>query len=338
MAVSGASSLAGVLRDFWAAARSFSLEEGPLGRQHALALPLWVEGIADARYFQSTLHHISACADLCEYVGDSLLVAGRHPAAAPDDEFQAPPCPVLLLRSFRQVEVSEFTSEAVLPVQSEAREVGYPGDVRYPGDVDVLAATRAWVEGVIVKMRVCPFSSTADRAGLPAGGVSYPITRATSGEEVYERFWEQVVGLGVTEERQISTVLLLAPRFALHCPDGFDAFANTLNAALTELRVEEQIQLVFFHPGYAFRDGKERLGIDGAANYARRSPYPMINLLRTPQVRIAQKGIPTGSVYTTNERNLETVGAAVLQQMLELRDWAGVYGVEFAGHEDNTWK
>ena len=31
---------------------------------------------------------------------------------------------------------------------------------------------------------VCPFSSTADRAGLPSGGVTYPITHATTGEEV----------------------------------------------------------------------------------------------------------------------------------------------------------
>ena len=35
---------------------------------------------------------------------------------------------------------------------------------------------------------------------------------------------------------------------------------------------------------YTFRDGKQRMGSEGeAANYARRAPYPMINLLRTPQ-------------------------------------------------------
>jgi hypothetical protein len=28
----------------------------------------------------------------------------------------------------------------------------------------------------------------------------------------------------------------------------------------------------------------DRMGSDGAANYARRSPWPMINILRTPQV------------------------------------------------------
>ena len=42
---------------------------------------------------------------------------------------------------------------------------------------------------------------------------------------------------------------------------------------------------VFFHPKYQFRDGQARYSEDhGSANYARRSPWPMINILRTPQV------------------------------------------------------
>ena len=37
----------------------------------------------------------------------------------------------------------------------------------------------------------------------------------------------------------------------------------------------------------------------GAANFARRGPWPMINILRTHQVRAAQRGVPTGQVYIT---------------------------------------
>ena len=77
---------------------------------------------------------------------------------------------------------------------------------------------------------------------------------------------------------------------------------------------------VFFHPEYTFRDGKQRMGgEEAAANFARRSPYPMINLLRTPQVRAAQKGIPTGSVYEVNEENLQTVSQCV-KALLEKRE------------------
>ena len=83
---------------------------------------------------------------------------------------------------------------------------------------------------------------------------------------------------------------------------------------------------------------KLKKGDGGAANFARRSPFPMINLLRTPQVRHAQKGLPTGSVYTTNERNLETVGAAELQRMLDAGDWEGMDGYDFAPHAENLWR
>jgi hypothetical protein len=51
----------------------------------------------------------------------------------------------------------------------------------------------------------------------------------------------------------------------------------------------------------------------GAANFARRSPWPMINILRTPQVRAAQKGVPTGQVYKQNEERLTAVGTTTLE-------------------------
>ena len=42
------------------------------------------------------------------------------------------------------------------------------------------------------------------------------------------------------------------------------AFGGTLTQTLEGLGFEEQIQLVFFHPMYTFRDGKARLGGDDA--------------------------------------------------------------------------
>ena len=50
--------------------------------------------------------------------------------------------------------------------------------------------------------------------------------------------------------------------------EGFEVFSNTLTACLTG-EVEELLQLVFFHPFYAFRDGMEDR-TKSAANYARR--------------------------------------------------------------------
>ena len=64
-----------------------------------------------------------------------------------------------------------------------------------------------------------------------------------------------------------------------------------------------------------------------------------VHMLDSPsQVRHAQKGLPTGSVYTTNERNLATVGVGELQTMLDDRDWTKIFAKAFAAHSENTWK
>lgn len=98
---------------------------------------------------------------------------------------------------------------------------------------------------------------------------------------------------------------------------------------VSSLGLESQIQLVFFHPRFNFRDGQDRVMTSGEAggpqsaclNYARRAPWPMINILRTSQVRAAQRGLPTGLVYKQNEERLTEIGAKNLQTMLYHRDW-----------------
>ena len=50
----------------------------------------------------------------------------------------------------------------------------------------------------------------------------------------------------------------------------------------------------------------------------------MINILRTSQVRAAQKGVPTGLVYKQNEERLNEVGTSILENMLYTRDWEGL--------------
>ena len=147
--------------------------------------------------------------------------------------------------------------------------------------------------------------------------------------------------------------------------EGFEVFSGTLTNTLETGPVAERLlQLVFFHPKWTFRDGGDRSTTGTAANYARRSPYPMINILRTqqgesvissrcplstrafrflfltpiqpqhpppilplPSVRRGQRGIPTGLVYRQNEKILSKVGDADLEEMLRSRDWSGLEGL-----------
>lgn len=192
----------------------------------------------------------------------------------------------------------------------------------------ILRDTMKWVEKIIANFGVCPFTIDAKRAGIPVGGVRYHVSRATTPDEAFLRYWEEVKLLFSVSEKEISTVLLVFPEISLFGNfDLFESYCESLSDSLcsSSMCYESEIQLVFFHPKYQFRDGQARTGDDmGAANFARRSPWPMINILRTPQVRAAQKGIPTGIVYKQNEERLTSIGTKVLEDMLYKRDWTAI--------------
>ena len=174
-------------------------------------------------------------------------------------------------------------------------------------DAIVLADTKEWVRKIIADFGVCPFTMDPGRAGIPMGGVRYTVSRAKTPEEAFLRYWEDVQALLSVTEREIATVLLVFPELDLFGDyEMFEAYCDSLSDALctSTMCMEDEIQLVFFHPKYQFRDGQARTGEElGAANFARRSPWPMINILRTPQV-ISENLI----VSTINQHTLRTAG------------------------------
>jgi len=190
----------------------------------------------------------------------------------------------------------------------------------------ILKDSKEWVRAMIADFGICPFTIDPERAGIPMGGVRYTVSRAKEIDEAFLRYWEEVEALLSSSEKEMATILLIFPEIELFGNfELFEAYCDTLSDALETIDFEKEIQLVFFHPKYQFRDGQARAGEDmGAANFARRAPWPMINILRTPQVRAAQKGIPTGLVYKQNEERLSEVGAVVLEKMLYDRKWEGL--------------
>ena len=190
-------------------------------------------------------------------------------------------------------------------------------------DQEIVETSKRWVAKLMSDCGVCPFTSGGELAGLPLGNVRYNVERCTTLEETYAEYWKEVVLLQkASSEKVHSTTLLITPNFALHNIELFENFSVTLTRILEPLQIEDLVQLVFFHPLWTFRDGMgDRMGKDRSANYARRSPWPMINLLRTTQVRAAQRGIPTGLVYQQNEKTLGKIGADSMEKMLRLRDW-----------------
>ena len=161
IAVSTSTNLAGVMKDFWSVARNFAEEGGAMGRQRALAFPCWEAGM-DPILFQKTLQHIMDCAEeICEYVGEEMLISARHPlSASMADEPGQVPCPMLLLRSFTQAAWGDYGEEnygEADPFAMLGDDANNPINARpdlMASDAEVIEDTRKWVEGIIVKMKV----------------------------------------------------------------------------------------------------------------------------------------------------------------------------------------
>ena len=304
--------------------------------------PQMEEELQKPQYVNLIMAHLDICKDVCDHYGMTTAMVPyqqqgklvgftaksfRNPdkLQAGDDGFEFSYDPFW-------DDGTDFDSlYAGIDEQEEAKEAkeGKPASQKLPeienpvpdDNEEILNMSKQWVQTFMSDMGICPFASNADSAGLPVGPVYYEIDRSTTVEDMYTKFWEEVVRVEQQSEKEISTTLLICPEFYMDNVELFEEFSNSLTRSLPALKVDDLIQLVFFHPHWSFRDGGERTGAGMAANYARRSPWPMINILRTSQVRKAQKGIPTGLVYKQNEKTLGKVGATDLEVMLRLRDW-----------------
>jgi hypothetical protein len=198
-----------------------------------------------------------------------------------------------------------------------------------PNSDDVIIdVSKKWVDKMMADLALCPFTQSADKSGIPLGPVRYHVDRVTTMEDAYMVYWSEVCRIEQVTQEEISTTLHILPEFCMNSVEQFEQWADTLTGTLEALAVEELLQLIFFHPQWTFRDGGDRSGTGLAANYARRSPWPMVNILRTNQVRVAQRGIPTGLVYQQNEKTLSRIGTDQLEKMLRLRDWTDVEGMK----------
>ena len=308
------------------------------------------------RFLNAVLGHLDVCKDVCDHYGISTTLVPHQQADSTVVGFTA--------KSFRDPGGSDTTDGTLEFAYDPFWDDGTDFDNLYEGiddeyetanprpkekypeiedpvpddDEQLVTVTKAWVAKMMSDMGICPFTQGADKAGLPLGDVFYCVDRSTGVEDMYAKYWKEVVRVEQNKERDLSTTLLIAPNFFLGNVEMFENFSNTLTQALTTLQVEELLQLVFFHPQWCFRDGGDRSGAGEAANYARRSPWPMINLLRTNQVRTAQKGIPTGLVYKQNEKTLSSIGVPKLETMLRLRDWGDISDLKVNRREMDALK
>lgn len=167
-------------------------------------------------------------------------------------------------------------------------------------DTLVSIETRAWVERVVIGLRLCPF------APAPAlkGAIRYATSDATTPEALLEDLAVEMQRLIASSPEELETTLLVHPQ-VLQDFEEYNDFLAVADGLLGALGLEGELQIASFHPQYRFAG----TAADDIGNATNRSPYPTVHLLREESIARAVEAFgDTSSIPTTNIATLEALG------------------------------
>ena len=137
---------------------------------------------------------------------------------------------------------------------------------RFPLPIDdPIAATRLWLERIVIGLNLCPFA----KAVYVKEQVRIVLSDATTPEALVEQLAEELVLLRDTPAEQIDTTLIVHPQVLTDFLD-YNDFLDNADAAIEALDLQGILQVASFHPDYQF----EGVAADDASNYTNRSPSP----------------------------------------------------------------
>ena len=173
---------------------------------------------------------------------------------------------------------------------------------------DVIAATREWLEKVVIGLNLCPFA----KAVVVKNQVRFVVSAAPHLDGLLEDLDRELDYLAAADPETVDTTLLIHPTLL---PDflDFNDFMQLAEAAVDEHELEGVIQIASFHPQFQF-EGTEP---DDMSNYTNRAPFPILHLLREASIERAVVAFPEAE--TIYERNIETLESLGLEGWQALR-------------------
>ena len=176
-----------------------------------------------------------------------------------------------------------------------------------------ISTTRLWLERVVIGLSLCPWAAPVHERS----GVRIVSTSASSTEDLCASLWKEIRTLSddVNSGRPTETTIMVAPHAF---PDdflSFNDFMGDAEALLQQEELDEDFQLVAFHPHFRFA-GEDP---DDASNYVNRSPHPAVHILTQDSVTAAVEKQPSlaGQTPLNNQRLCRELGVRKLSGMLE---------------------
>ena len=172
-------------------------------------------------------------------------------------------------------------------------------------DLEIVEATRRWVEQVVVAFNLCPFA----KRELMKERVRFVVSKATDEATLLDELAHELALLNV--DQAVETTLLIHPQ-VLQDFYQYNDFLEAADELLVDMDLEGVYQVASFHPDYQF-GGTEP---DDVENYTNRSPYPMLHLLREDSLSQAIDNYP--EVDLIPERNIDCMNEQGLEKMQTL--------------------
>lgn len=167
-----------------------------------------------------------------------------------------------------------------------------------PDAVDVVAATRRWLERAVIGLNLCPFA----KAVL----VKQQVHFAVSADDPMLDFARELQDLVARDPQERDTTLLVVPQGM----EDFLTFVDLVARAERLVRkkgLEGVVQVASFHPRFVFAGSQE----DDITNCTNRSPYPTLHLLREASIDRAVQAFPdAAAIYEANMATLQRLGRA----------------------------
>ncbi len=168
-----------------------------------------------------------------------------------------------------------------------------------PQDI-AIADTVRWLERAVIGLNLCPFA----KAPHVKGQIHYAVSEAKGLEGLRDELIEELKALAALPADERETVLLVVPHLLRDFLD-FNDFLDEADGVLQELDLEGEFQIASFHPDFQFAGTKP----DDLTNFADRSPYPTLHLIREASIDRAVEAFPEAeTIYEANMATMEKLG------------------------------
>ena len=163
-----------------------------------------------------------------------------------------------------------------------------------------ITKTKEWIASFVIKHNLCPFAKFPHENQL----IHYYLAKGEMLEELLKEAFEQIMELDQQSPKARSTSFFIIEAHSFTF-DQLLLLIELLEELLKTAEIQDQYQLVAFHPEFQFKD-KDRTSLSNRVN---QSPHAMVHILRSSQVEQArQSEYSAAKITMQNDITLRGLG------------------------------